>query len=76
MLTQELEKLPQGAAVDAVQRARVESHGVGGAQGQAQGAFFVSLDEGSKRAGAMMHSPAGSHDFMCTGIPEHIVPVV
>lgn len=55
---QVLEKFPQGAAVDAVQRARLESHGVGGAQGQAQGTFSVSLDERSQRTGALIHSLA------------------
>lgn len=70
-----LEKLPQGVTVDAVQRARVESHGVGGAQGQAQGSLLVSLDERGQRVGALIHSHLLDPTILCVHPRAHCVPI-
>lgn len=48
-----VEKLPQGTALDALQRAWLEPHGVGGAQGETESALAVSLDERRKGAGVV-----------------------
>lgn len=47
------EKLPQGPALDTVQRSRIEPRSMGGAQREAKSALAVSVDQGRQGSGIM-----------------------